>query len=431
MRNGVLRAANWLALAGGLLTGALVVACFDGGVTLGAACESSAQCGDGQSCDNGVCGKCGDEKRQVGEVCFGPATERALNGVPIAMAVVSDPRFDEELVLIASTEDCGSCETAIGPSCFYVSTVQADEGQAMVVPLACGVGEIGQVTSGDFDGDGALDLAVTLPQLDAVRVVFGGLGGDGGEFDIQFPGTTPDTLYAADLDGDGADDLVIGPSLESSQEVDIVLSGGDGTFADAVSYASDIGGVRVAPPIDTDGDGVLDLVLTGVADDFTSFIAVLRGDGNGGFGPPALNRLAVAALPYGTAVGDLDDDGNLDLVVTLLTSAEGRLAVVHGNGAGGFEDPQIHETGLGPLHVQLRDINGDGRLDALVANAEDDKLSFYLNDLEGDGRLARQQQLDVSLAPTAIAAIHLDDDGAEDLVVTNLTGSVSVSFSNH
>lgn len=120
--------------------------------------------------------------------------------------------------------------------------------------------QVTDIASGDFDGDGKLDLiAATGTSLLLIR----GLGG--GDFTEpvsiplgSYPNTIPVAVTAADLNGDGRLDLVVG----NYGAVSVLLGGGNGTFGAPVSYTIDSGYVTSAIA-DLNGDGKLDLVIKG------------------------------------------------------------------------------------------------------------------------------------------------------------------------
>jgi hypothetical protein len=115
------------------------------------------------------------------------------------------------------------------------------------------------IAAADLDGDGALDLAVTSVFNDSIAV----FPNDGsGNFDAphEHPaGRWPQSIQCADLDRDGITDVVVSSGMAAT-----VLTGhGNGTFADARSYAADFGspqtqGLSLA---DLDGDGDIDIIV--------------------------------------------------------------------------------------------------------------------------------------------------------------------------
>lgn len=171
------------------------------------------------------------------------------------------------------------------------------------------------VTTGDFNGDGRLDLAAG--SLGGVVVHLQGPGGAfsaaaGSPFDDG--GTDPRAIEAADLNADGRLDLAIA-ARTSPGGVMVLLGNGSGGFAPApgspfATGANFTQGLAVA---DLTADGRPDLALAN--DQNPGLISVLRGDGAGGFTAVAGSPFAAAAEAVSdVAVADLDGDHQPDLV---------------------------------------------------------------------------------------------------------------------
>jgi FG-GAP-like repeat len=106
----------------------------------------------------------------------------------------------------------------------------------------------------------------------------------------------------------------------------------------------------------------------------------------------------VGNSPAAVAVGDFNEDGNLDLVVASNPNNSnlnqlGMLSVLLGNGNGTFQLSQIYTVGKFPLSVAIGDFNGDGHLDLAVANALDSSVSILL----GNGDRPPTRRVTVSL----------------------------------
>jgi hypothetical protein len=157
-------------------------------------------------------------------------------------------------------------------------------------------------------------------------------------------------------------------------------------FASAVAY--DSGGplassVAVA---DLNGDGKLDLVVTnfcqtsvqGDCSNNSGEVAVLLGNGDGTF-RPALLYSTGGYWAYSVAIGDFNGDGIPDLAVASWCgtlgqencfSQEGAVSVLLGKGDGTFRPATVYDAGaINSYAVALGDLNGDGKLDIVVANA--------------------------------------------------------------
>ncbi len=131
---------------------------------------------------------------------------------------------------------------------------------------------------------------------------------------VNYPvGAYPNTVAVGDFNGDHKLDIVTANS--GSNTVSVLLGNGDGTFQPARNYVAD-NGTNYVVVGDFNGDGKLDiLTLNLTADD----LSVLLGNGDGTFQAPRNFRLPRAPngdsqLPWAVAVGDVNGDGNIDLI---------------------------------------------------------------------------------------------------------------------
>lgn len=139
-------------------------------------------------------------------------------------------------------------------------------------------------------------------------------------------------------------------------------------------------------------------------------------------------------FPRGTALGDIDGDGDLDIVASnfLVGSVIGQPggASVHiNNGDGTFEDQVLYPGGTECHGIELGDLDGDNDLDMVVANTGTNDLSIYLNN--GDGTYAAEFRVGVGGQPHNLSMADLDGDGDLDLIVPDRFGeSILLLFNN-
>jgi hypothetical protein len=175
---------------------------------------------------------------------------------------------------------------------------------------------------------------------------------------------------------------------------------------------------------DMNSDGSLDVVVT---HPFTDDTNVLVGNGDGSFQP--WQPYNVGNLTYASSVarGDLNGDGLLDRVVA--NADEDDISVWLGNSDGGFQAQQRYAVGDYPNSVALGDLNRDGSLDVVVANTFSDNISVLLG--IGDGGFLVQQRFGAGSFPGSVALGDLNGDGMPDAVVTNdLSDDVLVLLGN-
>ncbi len=241
---------------------------------------------------------------------------------------------------------------------------KASGGFSTANTFAVGAGAF-ELASGDLNGDGKADLAVT-DGLNSVYIVLGQGDGTFGPPSAIILHRTTNGVEIADLNGDGKPDLAVADGLpNNSGEIAVLLADGSGGFAAPVYYELN-SKARHLVTSDLNGDGKLDLAVA--LEDFggrKGSLAVLLGNGDGTFQPAMTSVRGAAASDV--AAGDFNGDGQTDLA--LAGEIIGIVRVVLGNGDGTFQAPIDHPFNGSSSTVVAADLNRDGRLDLLIGGS--------------------------------------------------------------
>jgi hypothetical protein len=274
------------------------------------------------------------------------------------------------------------------------------------------------IVTGDFNRDGITDLAVNVSGFDNIAIL---IGNGQGDFTLERhieTDTLPRGLASGDLNSDGHVDLA--SITEWGYNIRLHLGDGLGGFVPLKELNGDGEPTRVALR-DMNNDGNLDLIACGPAE---GVILIYFGDGNGGFSNSAL-ELEDLMNDYSFAIGDLNHDGNLDLAVNTIrfaTTTDDHVSIYLSDGAGGFVPGAELPTNPRPAAIALGDLNDDGNIDIIVGGAGPDNdtglfLTTYLGNSSGN---FTQKQLN-TLGPGVIEGEMALGDFNED-------GNVDVAF---
>jgi len=229
----------------------------------------------------------------------------------------------------------------------------------------------------------------------------------------------PQSVFAADLEGDG--DLDLATANWFSNDVSILLNNADATFPSDTAYPVAAWPYSVSGG-DLDADGDVDLVT---ANWFSNNVSVLLNDGEASF--TAESVYPVAARPYSICVGDLDGDGDLDLATA--NEITNNISVLLNDGGGTFAMHTDYPAGDYPTSVSVGDLDGDGDLDLATGNQSSDNVSVLLNN--GNGTFATHVDYPAGDRPYSLFTADLDGDGDLDLTTANLSSdSISVLLNN-
>lgn len=253
----------------------------------------------------------------------------------------------------------------------YAASTQIDFSNPIVTEVAPGYNVL-SIANGDFTGDGKVDVVVAINgSPTALLKVFPGLG---------------DGSFASSID----------TNITSSTQVDGLAAG------------------------DINGDGNLDVLIGSYAPGDAVRIAL--GNGSGGF-TMSLNSFALTPSPKFLALGDLDNDNDLDLVVRFST---GLMVFYLNDGSGLFTGSVTIGMDNDPRALTLADVNADGNLDVVTSDGNNKTVTIAYGNGAGDLLPAPGGfvQLDLSTLDSdlttavGVGAADFNGDGLLEIVVS-------------
>lgn len=286
------------------------------------------------------------------------------------------------------------------------------------------------IAVGDYNQDGIPDLAVTNQNANNVSILFGdGKGSFGAKTDFPVAGP-PQRIAEGDFNRDGKLDLAL--PIQALNVVSILLGDGNGGFGTPNDIAV-VGGPFMIVVDELNLDGKADLAVTTLTAGFRQ-VAVLLGDGSGGFSAPTYyGGPSFGNNPNALGVGDFNLDGKPDLAVgggINMPAATNNGSILLGDGMGGFGEPTYITIGGGPQSMSIADFNRDGVLDIAVSNALGANAPSTVSVLLGDGMggFGERTAYPIGIAARGTGVADFNQDGTLDLVVAN-TNAASNSVS--
>ncbi|UCE39296.1 MAG: VCBS repeat-containing protein [Thermoplasmata archaeon] len=277
---------------------------------------------------------------------------------------------------------------------------------------------------GDIDKDGDLDIAVPngRPKPDRISIL---INEGHGWFNIEthYPMESgPRSLFMGDIDGDDISDIVI--ANYGSSTISVYFNDGHGNFGERTDYTvDDWNRPNTVALGDINNDGDLDLFYSGGGTASSGYVSLRKNDGTGIFGSQYKYLMGSGPILY---LAEVNGDNFIDMVT--LNKNDNDLSVRINNGIGGFGNEKNYGglDGLdNPSAIYMGDINEDNDMDIVVADTEDDEVVVFRNN--GAGEFSWSRDYPVGDNPQAVIFGDVESDGDLDIIVGN-AWSESVSI---
>ncbi|MFN5543631.1 MAG: beta strand repeat-containing protein, partial [Bacteroidota bacterium] len=299
------------------------------------------------------------------------------------------------------------------------------------------------LTVKDLNGDGKLDLAVANRGSNTVSIFRNkSINGiiDTGSFAAKVDystGSAPYSIASGDLDGDGKPDLAVTNYLSNTISVfkntSTVGAINTNSFAPKVDFNT--GNIPFVIAVnDLDGDGKPDIIVANRGSNTVSIFRnkSIRGIIDTGSFTPKIDFLTGTA-PNSIAIGDLNVDGKPDLAIANYSS--NTVSVFRNKSISGIIDTGSFSlkvdfaTGTIARSAAIGDLDGDGKPDLAIANYSSNTISVFrnksTNSIIDTGSFSPKVDFATGSLPTSLAIGDLDGDGKPDLA-TN--GSTNISI---
>ncbi|MCB0330203.1 MAG: VCBS repeat-containing protein, partial [Bdellovibrionales bacterium] len=358
-------------------------------------------------------------------------TEAAFLFDTIGDAQFADVNGDGILDVVGTFSDTYTLNTTQDGVVVFLGQGDGTFGNTATSTILADDALIDDITIGDFNNDGRDDVVYRV-----ATKLFIATGNADGTFTVtsstQFASAGFDTssdIASGDIDGDGNVDLIDSGyvNIGGVGAFNVRLGNGDGTFNAAISYTTGIQSGLSIIVDDVDGDGAND-VFAYNGNDIQLYTN--QDDGFGTLTSSGVTKTYSTNNIDKLILADIDNDNDLDIITSESSGATYYVRI--GENTGNFSSPlTTADTGTGTIYdIAVGDLNNDGNLD-LVTRLEDSGEFTRIREGDGTGSFATViTNVDESGSPAFgkyILIADINSDNAGDLV--NIQGIGKSTYS--
>lgn len=363
---------------------------------------------------------------------FSLVTETPFQGVYSGSVAFADIDGDNDQDVLITGVITGQVDQFLKISELFINDGTGQFSQVEDSPIQA-VGE-SSIAFADIDGDDDLDLAISGKNSEYQDIFVFYLNDGSGAFSLlentSFQGAYRSSLAFADIDADGDQDILMSGNISYSEAITKLYTN-DGTGSFTLVENTPFSGVGSSSVsfADMDGDEDQDLLITGRQTHEFFISELYTNDGTGNFilnEDQPLRGLSTSAIAF----TDIDGDSDPDLLMTGWTSCKRTVTELFtNNGTGSFTLVSMRTfQGVSNGSTAFADIDNDNDLDLIITgnSAHVSATELYIND--GTGKYALVANTPFRrFSGSSVAFADIDNDNDQDLLISGW--SVSSSYS--